>query len=310
MAEHYLDASLTHNFWDNSHPPRLVIDPGDTIVFECRDPSDGQVTPATTVADLAGHDPSRIHPLTGPVYIRSAQPGDALAVEILAMHHHGWGFTLIVPNAALLGDEFRADYIHQWRIEGRDCWFKEGTGICVPYEPFCGVMGVAPAESGRHGTIPPGVHGGNMDIRDLVPGARLTLPVCVPGALFSVGDCHCAQGDGEVSGTAIEAPMSVALRFNLQRAANLAEPQMVAPPPSRRRSERGYFVTTAHGPDLLGGARQATRYMVDHLEGYYGLTRQEAYVLCSAAVDLRISQVVNVPNFTVSAYLPLAIFPS
>lgn len=307
MKDYYLDASTTHNAWDSSLEPRLVIEPGDTVTFECRDGSDGQVTPTTTSRDLTGIDQRRVHPLTGPIYVGGAKPGDSLQVEILALHHHAWGYTLIIPGKALLGDEFRVHYIHHWHIENDDCIFKADMGIRVPYEPFCGVMGVSPAEPGRRTTIAPGVHGGNLDVRSLVPGSRLDLPVWVPGALFSVGDCHWAQGDGEVSGTAIEAPMTATLRFHLEQRAGLSEPRFRTPPPHRRRDECGYFGTIASAPDLLECTRNATRYMVDHLESLYGLTRQEAYVLCSVALDLRISQVVNRPNWTVYANMPLSV---
>lgn len=308
MAEHYLDDSVVHAFWDNAHPPRLEIDPGDVVVFETREASDQQIAPESTAEVLLTLDFARIHPLTGPVYVKGAEPGDALEVEILELKHKGWGWNAVIPGFGLLADDFTEPYLHHWKLEGEVCYFKEGSNIQVPYEPFCGVMGVAPREPGRLSTIPPRENGGNVDIRHLVPGAKLWLPVWVEGALFSCGDCHAAQGDGEVCGSGIESPMTVTLRFNLVKGANLRELQFQTPSPLTKADSQGYYVTTAHGPDLFVNAQNAIRYMLDHLEKEYGLTRQEGYVLCSAAVDLKISEIVDAPNWIVSAYLPLSIF--
>jgi acetamidase/formamidase len=171
-------------------------------------------------------------------------------------------------------------------------------------------MGVAPREPGRINTIPPRENGGNIDIRHLTPGARLYLPVLVKGALFSCGDCHSAQGDGEVNGTGIETPMSVTLRFGLVKRARLAELRFTTPPraPLSKAGSRGYYATTAHGPDLFTNAQNAVRYMIDHVSTKYRMSREQAYCLCGAAVDVKISEIVDAPNWIVSAYLPLAIF--
>jgi acetamidase/formamidase len=171
-------------------------------------------------------------------------------------------------------------------------------------------MGVAPREPGRFNTIPPRANGGNIDIRHLTPGARVLFPVWVPGALFACGDCHAAQGDGEVNGSAIETPMTVTLHFNLLKRANIPEIRFFTPPGKRLTvtDEDGYFVTNACGPDLFKNAQQAIRYMIDYLVAEHDLMRDQAYCLCGAAVDLKISQIVDAPNFSVSAYLPLSIF--
>jgi acetamidase/formamidase len=171
-------------------------------------------------------------------------------------------------------------------------------------------MGVAPQEAGRLSTIPPRANGGNLDIRHLTPGTRAFFPVWVPGALFSCGDCHAAQGDGEVNGTGIETPMSVTLRFNVIKKANIAELRFITPPGKKLTvaDSGGYYVTTAHGPDLLADAQQAIRYMIDHLVTNYQMSREQAFCLCGAAVDLKISEIVDAPNWIVSAYLPLSIF--
>jgi acetamidase/formamidase len=181
-----------------------------------------------------------------------------------------------------------------------------GRDIAVPMAPFPGVLGVALAEPGGHSTMPPRRSGGNMDIKHLTAGATLWLPVLVPGALFSVGDGHAAQGDGEVCVTAVEMSAQVTLRFDLQPGRTLAEPQLRTPGPVSAAGP--HFVTTAHGPDLYAAARQAIRYMIDHLGRERGLGREEAYALCSVAVDLRISEIVDAPNWIVSAFLPESIF--
>jgi acetamidase/formamidase len=304
---HHLDDTKPHAFWDNSFPPRLRIQPGDTVVFETLEGS-GQITPDFTAADFDSIDPEQVHALTGPVAIEGAEPGDTLVVDILDLKHKGWGWSAIIPEFGLLADEFTESHIHHFKLEGDICIFK--PGIHIPFEPFCGVMGVAPAESGRLDTLPPRKNAGNIDIRHLTAGTRVYLPVLHSGALFSCGDCHAAQGDGEINGTGIESPMSVTLRFDLRKGQTVPELQFRTPPGKKltEAGTGGYFVTTAHGPDLHENSRQAVRYMLDHLTAEKGLTREEAYILCGAAVDLKISEIVDEPNFIVSAYLPLAIF--
>jgi acetamidase/formamidase len=143
-----------------------------------------------------------------------------------------------------------------------------------------------------------------------MPGTKVWFPVLVPGALFSCGDCHAAQGDGEVNGTGIESPMSVTLRLNLVKDANLRELRFQTPAGKKLTvsDTGGYYVTTAHGPDLFADAQQAVRYMIDYLSTEYDMTPEQAYCLCGAAVDLKISEIVDAPNWIVSAYLPLSMF--
>jgi acetamidase/formamidase len=308
MAVHRLDDTQPHAFWDNSHPPRLRVAPGDTVVFETLEASSGQVRPDSDSESLRTLSFDLIHPLTGPVHVDGAEPGDALEVEVVSLEHKGWGWNAVLPGFGLLAAEFTEPYLHHYRLEGDVCRFSDA--IHLPYEPFCGVMGVALAEPGRFDTIPPRRNGGNLDIRHLTPGSRALFPVLVPGALFSCGDCHSAQGDGEVNGTGIETAMSVALRFALRKRAGIPELRFTTAP--RRRltvaDEGGYFVTTAHGPDLFECSQRAIRYMIDHLAAERALTREQAYCLCGAAVDLKISEIVDAPNWIVSAYLPLMIF--
>jgi acetamidase/formamidase len=304
---HYLDASTTHPFWDRDLPARIEIEPGDTVVFETLEGT-GQVTPETGDAKLAAMVDEEIHPLTGPVAVAGAEPGDALAVHVVSLAHHGWGWNGVIPDYGLLGAEFAEPYIHHYELAGEECRFNDS--IVIPFDPFCGVMGVAPAGPERIQTWAPGRHGGNIDIRHLTPGSVLRLPVLAPGALFSCGDCHAAQGDGEVNGTGVETPMTVTLRFELQPGA--AEEGLSFQVPAGRAlsavEDGGWFATTGVGPDLFAASQVALRRMLDHLVGERGLTRAEAYCLAGATVDLKISELVNEPDWIVSAYLPEAIF--
>ncbi|MGH7324279.1 MAG: acetamidase/formamidase family protein [Candidatus Rokuibacteriota bacterium] len=307
---HHLDAAQVHYEWNNALAPRLEIDSGDTVVFQTRDAADGYYSPASTHADAAARGPFRGHPLTGPVRIKGASPGDSLAVEIVDMKPAAaFGWTNIRPGRGLLPeDDFPKAYLQIWDLsDGTHA--RMGTRVAVPIEPFPGVLGVALDEPGGHSTMPPRKNGGNMDIKQLTLGTTAYLPVWVDGALFSVGDGHAAQGDGEVCVTAVEMAAQVTCRFDLLRERRLREPQFRTRGPLGARTNVGpHYATTAHGPDLYRAAQQAVRYMIDHLVEQRGLSREEAYILCSVAVDLRISEIVDAPNWIVSAFLPESIF--
>jgi acetamidase/formamidase len=229
-------------------------------------------------------------------------------VDIVSIKHKGWGWNAVIPGFGLLAEDFTEPYLHHYKLGETTCEFR--SDIQIPYEPFCGVMGVGPREAGRFNTIPPRENAGNIDIRHLTPGSRAFFPVLVPGALFSCGDCHSAQGDGEVNGTGIETKMSVTLTFNLQKSANVPELRFITPPGKKLTvaDEGGYYVATAHGPDLFKNSQRAIRYIIDFLSSEHNMTREQAYCLCGAAVDLKISEIVDAPNWIVSAYLPLSIF--
>lgn len=297
-----------HHFgWDNAFEPVLNIEPGATVAFEVVDAGGGQLTRSSTTDDVAKLDFARVNPVTGPVYVEGAEPGDALAVEILELEGSGWGWTAIIPGFGLLAEEFPTPFLHLSTYGAGGVEFA--PGIRLPVRPFPGTIGVAPAAPGLHSIVPPREVGGNMDIRDLSRGATLWLPIQVQGALFSVGDTHAAQGDGEVCGTAIESPMEIRLRFDLVKQAGLRRPQFAIPgSPTRYQDERGYYVTTGIAPDLMLAAKDAVREMIDYLGREYQLAPNLAYALCSVAVDLHISEVVDAPNWVVSAYLPKAIF--
>jgi acetamidase/formamidase len=307
MAEHYLDDSVIQPFWDNSIEPRLEIESGDTVVFDCLE-ANGQIKPDWTVAEYENVDRSKIHALNGSVWVKGAQPGDALEIDILDMRHKGWGWSAHRPSMGLLPEDFDYTYFHQWRIDGDTCYSSELEHISLPFEPHPGVVGVAPREKGRFNTFPPRANGGNLDVRDMVIGSTIWLPVLVEGALFATGDCHAAQGQGEVCVTGIEAPMTIAIRFKLLKGFNLPEVQLRRPSPMSKLDTLGYHITTAHGPDLMRNAKNALRYMIDWLEANHSMSRSQAYILCSVAGDLKISEIVDAPNWVLSFHMPLAVF--
>jgi acetamidase/formamidase len=303
-----MPADRVHYRWDNSIRPVLEIEPGDEVIYDLREVSDGQINPASTARDLPRLDMARVYPLAGPIAVKGARPGDVLEIEMLELTASHWGWSGINPGFGLLPEEATEPYLHIWDLSAGTAT-ELRPGVRIPLDPFCGTIGVAPETPGSHPVMPPGRFGGNMDIRHLTQGSTLFLPVWVDGALFSCGDPHAAQGDGEVCVSAIEAPMRARLRFGLRKDQSIPGPQFsVTGPLTPKCDRRGYYATTGIGPDLMEAARTATRAMLDHLVRRYRLGRQEAYVLCSVAVDLKISEVVDAPNWIVSAYLPLAIF--
>jgi acetamidase/formamidase len=307
---HTLHAHQHHHGWNRDFAPALSVRPGDSVEFETVDSSGGQLGPQATLATLATLDFGRINPVTGPVFVDGAEPGDVLRVTIEAFGPSGWGWTANIPGFGLLADQFTEPALHLWSYDPAAMTpAAYGAWARVPLKPFCGTIGLAPGQAGHHSIVPPRRVGGNMDVRDLSVGAELYLPVEVPGALFSVGDTHAAQGDGEVCGTAIESPMRIALRFDLVKQTRLANPRVMLPGPvTRHLDARGYEVTTGIGPDLHQAARDAVSGMIDLLSGRHGMAPVEAYMLCSVCADLRISEIVDVPNFLVSLYLPRVVF--
>jgi formamidase len=352
-----------HNRWHEAIEPVVEVDPGDTIVYETRDAFDGQLNRESTAEDVENLDLSGVHPLTGPVFVKGAEPGDLLEVKLVAVEAdpwEQWGYTVEVPGFGFLRDEFPDPYIVHWRLHGNEYAESEQLpGVRIRCNPHPGVLGLAPsaelrqrvteresalAERGgfallpdpegavptdepivREGlrTIPPRETAGNIDIKQLSPGTTVLLPVYAEGGLFSTGDVHYAQGDCEACGTAIEVRTRVHLRFGIRKGEAerrgiqdlqyfrdnyFTPPELAAP--------RRFFATTGIGvhkdgtnesEDLSLSAKNALLNMIEHLETR-GFDRQQAYALCSVAVDLRISQVVDVPNLLVSALLPLDIF--
>ena len=295
-----------HLGWDNSIQPAMTIEPGETVEFRTVDASGAQLSPTSTVKDVATLDFSKVNPVNGPIAIEGAEPGDSIKVTLLSFDMEGWGWTANIPGFGLLADQFLDPALHLWKFDPSS--FDPaayGLGGRVPLKPFCGTIGLAPAENGLQSIVPPRRVGGNMDIRDLSAGTELYLPVEVAGGLFSVGDIHAAQGDGEVCGTAIEAPAVLTAKFDLVKSESLAFPRFTTPGPvTNHLDSKGYEVTTGIGPDLFAGARAAVSGMIDLLCQRYQMTAVEAYMLCSVCADLRINEIVDMPNWVVSLYFP------
>jgi len=349
-----------HNRWHPDIAPILTVNPGETVVLETRDAFDGAVTPAMTSADLHRVDLNLVHPLTGPIFVNGAEPGDLLEVHILDIAPQPFGFTTIVPGFGFLREFFPTPFLVKWQIAGGFAVSSDLPGVHIPGGAFMGVMGVAPSRElrarmaareaellGRGGavlppssdgavpatepiasealrTIPPRETGGNFDIKQLTAGSTLLLPVYVPGGLFSAGDSHFAQGDGESCGTAVEMGATLTVRFGLRK--GLAALRQIRRPQYERHDyfadpryavPQRFFATTGmpitredrnESENVTLAAQDALLNMIDYLVAERGYSREQAYVLTSVAVDLRISELVDVPNVVVSAFLPLDMF--
>ncbi len=301
---HYFPDDRVHFTWDAGNEPVLTIESGDTVVVHTRDVSDNQITPESTTADIDRLDWDRVYPLAGPIAVEGAEPGDTLAIEVLDIHTEGWGWTAILPGLGLLADDFGDAYLRVFDIS--DGQFARLESAAIPLDPFLGTMGVCPEGAEAQPVMPPGIFGGNMDTRQLNQGTTLFLPVQVPGALFSTGDAHGVQGDGEVCVTGLEAPMYASLRFTLEKGRSIPAPQYRT---AGRPSPIGpLYGTTGVGGDLYKAAQDAVRAMVEHISGTYGLSPEDAYLLSSLCVDLRISEIVDAGEFIVSAQLPELVF--
>ncbi|KZV71464.1 acetamidase/formamidase [Peniophora sp. CONT] len=315
MSFHAVTRSQKHLAWDNSLQPVVRINSGETVVFDCIDASNGQAHASSVVGDLGRFVFEQLDPVNGPVYIEAAEPGDVLQVDVLELETADWGWTAALPGFGLLAEEFDASgltpALKVWKLDRENgwAWFDEEKGIRIPLRPFCGEMGVARGIPGEHSTIPPYNTGGNIDTRHVVAGSTLYLPVEVKGALFSCGDGHAAQGDGEVAGTAIETPIKATLRFTvLKDKKHVKTPHIKTPPTPASAAGEEHYITTGVESNLLDATKAAVRYMIDTLVAEKGLTRIEAYFLCSVAGDLRLHEVVDMPNFVVGMMMPLSIF--
>jgi len=307
MSEHTLSANPTHSVWDRSLHPRLHIHPGDEVQIECVDASGAQVAPGMTVDEYLKIDRTRIHALTGPIWIESAEAGDVLQVEVLATRHSGWGWSSIVESLGFLKEQFHQPYLFHWTLQGEVT--RSLAPAIVPVRPFLGVMGVARADDGSFRTRPPGPFGGNLDVRELCAGSTLYLPVYNKGALFSCGDGHAAQGDGEVCINGIECPLDVTLRFKLHKRQPLSGPIVEASERTAPDSTADAWIVVESGDDMAATARATTLRMIDLLVSRWGFSDVHAYLLCSVALKLRLSQVVNEPMFTVSGAISKQILP-
>ncbi len=307
MTEHILSAEPTHSVWDRSLEPRLRVESGDEVQIECTDASGAQVHPGMITSDYLNIDRTKIHALTGPIWVEGSEPGDVLEIDVLATRHSGWGWSSIVEGLGFLKDQFREPYLFHWELGGESS-FSLAPAV-VPLRPFLGVMGVARADDGAFRTRPPGPFGGNLDVRELCAGSKLYLPVYNHGALFSCGDGHAAQGDGEVCINGIECPLDVTLGFKLHKHHPLDGPIIEASEAAARDSTADAWIVVGTGTDLAETARAATSRMIDLLVSRWGFTPIHAYILCSVALKLRLSQVVNEPVFTVCGAISKQILP-
>ncbi len=291
-----LPAENTHARWSRTIPPVLTVPSGAVVEVFTQEATGGQISMESTVDAIADLDFDRIHALTGPIAVGGAEPGDVLAVTLHDIEVGDWGWAAIAPGFGFLADLFTEPYLKLFELgpDATHAVFNER--IRVPLAPFPGVLGVAPDTDSLLVTIPPRTNGGNMDNRYMTAGTTVYLPVWVEGANFSIGDTHAAQGDGEVSGTAIEAPMRIVLELNVIRGGRTIEE------PEYETDE--YYAVTAFGTDIDEATRKATLFMIDYLVAEHGLDREDAYVLCSLAGDLKISEAVDMPHYLVSMHMP------
>ena len=294
-----LGTESTHNKFSRTIAPVLRVPPGSVIEVWTREATDGQLDVRSTAKELAAVNFDPIHPLTGPIYVEGAAPGDVLAVTLHEIEMRDWGWTAFTPDFGFLADEFPEPYLKIYRFEEGATHADFGPGVRIPLRPFPGVMGVAPDTDELLTTIPPRANGGNMDNQNLTVGTTVYFPVLVEGALFSIGDPHAAQGDGEVCGTAIEAPLRIVYEVNVIKGArSIPEPQY---------ETDEYYAVTAFATTIDEAARKATRYMIDYLVEAHGMDRRDAYALCSLSGDLKISEVVDEPHVLVSMHMPKSV---
>lgn len=310
----HINTTHIHTKWDRSLTPILTVDSGSSISFDLLDGGSNQITSTSTLTAVENFDISKGDPAFGPVYIHSALPGDILKVEFLSLQPADYGWTCCLPGSfgfGLLADEYPSASLKIWDLSLRKNYALFKQGIHIPIKPFLGVVGVAPEQEGEFSTIPPYDTGGNIDCKSITQGSVLYLPVQVPGALFSCGDGHAAQGDGEVCGTAIETPMKATLRLTVEK----GKPWVTSPhflvPPSRTQNvleDKGEYAALGIDSDLREASRKALRGLIAWLVGEKGLDRQEAYMLASVAANLKIAEIVDMPNYAVACSIPLGIF--
>lgn len=299
MASFHLSADQRHLAWDNSLVPADVVAAGDEVTFELADASGGQIGPGDQASAIAGLDFGVVNPCTGPVFVEGAGPGRDLVVSILDIATERWAWTANIPGFGLLSEDFPEP--HLWISTVGDGVLTTPVGIELASQPMIGTIGVAPSRSGEFPLLVPTEAGGNMDIRQLTAGTTVHLPVQVPGGLLSAGDTHAIQGDGEVCGTGAETPARALVRVDLAPASGSSTPwfEHAAGPLAAE-----WTCTTGIGPDLFEAAREATRRAVELVAAGAGLDPVDAYLLLSLAGELRISEIVDAPNWVVSMHVP------
>ncbi|MGI8714181.1 MAG: acetamidase/formamidase family protein [Solirubrobacteraceae bacterium] len=306
MTEHVIDPQRIHHNWDNRLEPTLRVDSGDVVHFDLLMAGHGQVHEGATY-DETKFDFDTLYNLLGPVYVEGARPGDTLCVEILDLTPGDWGWCVILPDLGTLPDQFPDPYLRTFDLRGGGP-AELAPGVRIPFSPFLGTMGTHPDEPATAPAFPPHKGGGNVDTRHLTAGSTLWLPAWCDGALFSCGDPHAMQGDGEVCVAALECDMRATLRLSV-------EPRSIVAPYFRTSGALTPQVDAAghHGamgiaPDLMEGTRKAVAAMIEWIVAEHELTREDAYMLCSLAGDLKIFEVVDAGMWNVGLTLPLSVF--
>lgn len=309
-CDHVLEKIFCHFGWNRNAAPQITIAPGDTIEVRITDTGGGEITRQSTAADVSSMNFDNFMPLTGPIEVDGAKPGDALKITFLGFRPAGWGWSMISQKYGILPDQFPDTFLKIWNYDpsGASPINYEGKAR-FPMRPFPGIIGMARDCEKTLSSIPPHTSGGNLDVRDLTEGTELYLPVELDGGLLSLGDTHVAQGHGELAGTALESPVDVSIKVDLVKEANIAAPQFITlSRPNSHVDGDGYFVTCGISDDLREGARQATSQMIDLLARLQGLSAIDAYLLCSLCGDLAINEMVNKPVNVVSLYFPKSVF--
>ena len=297
--DYFLSADQKHNKWSSTIEPVLTVPSGSVIQAETSEASDGQLHKNATIDDLINLDFGPIHPLTGPVYVEEAEVGDILAVDIIDIELHDYGWQAIVSGFGFLSERFPDAKLTVHKINTTTGTATFNDKVQLELKPFPGVMGVAPATDEMLSTIPPRANGGNMDDPNLTKGTTVYFPIFVKGALFSIGDAHAIQGLGEVCGTAIEAPMTITYRLRvLKNKPAIKEPQY---------EKDDIYAVTGFGETIDIATKKAVNYMIDHLINNYDITAEDAYMLCSLVGDLHIAEVVDVPNMLVTMHFPKSV---
>jgi acetamidase/formamidase len=303
--EHVIDPTRVHHSWDSALEPTLAIASGDSVFFELAMAGRGQVVEGGSYEETS-FDWDTLYNLLGPIRVHGAAPGDTLEVELLALEPGDWGWTAVLPGLGLLADDFPDGFVRTFDLRERGS-VTVAPGVAVPWNPFLGTLGTHPGEPAQAPPFPPHRGGGNIDNRHLVAGTTLWLPVWLGGALFSCGDPHAAQGDGEVCVSAVECDMYATLRFHLHKR-TIAAPAYDVPAGGRDRYARGYIGSMGIDADLMNGSQLAVRAMLDRLGDERGLSREDAYVLSSLAGDLHIHEVVDAGVWNVGFTIPLEVF--
>jgi acetamidase/formamidase len=303
MQSFHVPSGRHHLAWDNTIEPAVTVAPGDEATLELFDSSGGQLAREDDAGAVARLDMAAVNPCTGPVYVDGVQPGDDLVVTLLDVDVRDWAWTANIPNFGLLAEDFPDPLLRISTV--RDGVVTLPSGIEVPARPMIGTIGVAPAAPGRTPLLVPTANGGNMDIPQVGAGTVLHLPSAVPGALFSAGDAHAVQGDGEVCGTGAETAATLRLRLDVGPGAATATPWYQHTPRQHADgSVESWTAATGIGPDLFRAAQDATRRAIDLVSAATTLDPVDAYLLLSLVGELRISEIVDAPNWVVSMHVP------